>query len=79
MATSLIGGLIANSHDAASITACDINNEQLTQLQNQFRIKVSNDAPASAADADIVVLAVKPQIMREVCEGLSGLRVNPDQ
>ena len=79
MATSLIGGLIANWHNAASITACDINDEQLTQLQNRFQIKTSTDAPASAAKADIVLLAVKPQIMREVCEVLSGLQHNPDQ
>ena len=79
MATSLIGGLIANQHDPASITACDINNDQLTQLRNNFQVKVSNDAPASAIDADVVMLAVKPQIMREVCETLSRLPSNPQQ
>lgn len=79
MATSLIGGLIANQHDAANITACDINDEPLTQLQKRFQIKISTDATTSAAKADIVMLAVKPQIMREVCEVLSGLQHNPDQ
>jgi len=79
MAASLIGGLIADGYDAASITACDISAEQLEKLKRQFAIRVSSDSLATAADADIVVLAVKPQIMRELCTDLAELQQEAQQ
>ncbi len=79
MASSLIGGLIANRHEGTSITACDINQEQLQQLQDQFGISTSQDNVGSAERADVVMLAVKPQVMQVVCEQLSGLAPNPEQ
>ena len=79
MATSLIGGLVANGHDPAMITACDINTEQLQQLSEYFGVTTSADSRAAAATADIVILAVKPQILRSVCEALADLPDNPDQ
>ncbi len=79
MAASLIGGLIANQHEAAQITACDISADQLQQLQERYSVKTSSDIVASAVDAEIVMLAVKPQVMREVCQALSGLPSNSQQ
>lgn len=79
MATSLIGGLIANQHEATRITACDIDPDQLQELQERFQIRTSDNSLTAASTADIVMLAVKPQVMRTVCEGLSGLALNPDQ
>ena len=76
MASSLIGGLIDNGHHPDLITACDINAEQLRQLAEFLDIKTSSDNVASAADADVVMLAVKPQVMREICEQLSDLPPN---
>lgn len=79
MATSLIGGLITNGHDPASITACDIDAGQLQQLQEYFDIGTSSDNLTGASDADIVMLAVKPQVMQTVCKTLSDLTPNPAQ
>jgi pyrroline-5-carboxylate reductase len=79
MAASLIGGLIANQHDAAQITACDINTDPLQQLHGLYGIETSQDAMTSASTAEVVMLAVKPQVMREVCTVLSGLASNPQQ
>ncbi len=79
MATSLIGGLLANGHEATAITACDINLEQLQQLQAQFGIDISSDSLAAARAADVVILAVKPQTMRDICSELSSLPANPRQ
>jgi pyrroline-5-carboxylate reductase len=79
MAVSLIGGLIANQHDAAQITACDINADQLQRLHELYRIETSPDALAVADTAEVVMLAVKPQVMREVCTTLSDLPPNPKQ
>ena len=79
MASSLIGGLIARQPGSTAITACDINTEQLQRLHDQFGIATSEDNLASAGAADIVMLAVKPQLMREVCSALSSLPSNPAQ
>ena len=79
MATSLIGGMVANGQDPAAITACDINSEQLQQLEEYFEIRTSSDNFGSASEADIVMLALKPQVMRTVCEELTELPANPDQ
>ncbi len=79
MAASLIGGMIKNGHEPSAITACDINAEQLARLQQDFNINTSQDNLAAAQTADVVMLAVKPQLMREVCEALSSLPVNPAQ
>jgi pyrroline-5-carboxylate reductase len=79
MASSLIGGLVANGHEAAAITACDIDRDQLQRLERDFGIATSTDNLASARAADVVVLAVKPQVMREVCAPLSALPENPGQ
>ena len=73
MATSLIGGLIANGHEAASITACDIDADQLRQLQKRFGIHTSSNNLDAARGADVIMLAVKPQMMREVCADLASL------
>lgn len=79
MATSLIGGLVANGHPAADISACDIDAEALSTLANEFGIGVGADNLEAASAADIIVLAVKPQVMREVCEALAPLAANPEQ
>ncbi len=79
MASSLIGGILADGYDPSSITACDINREQLEKLRQRFAIGISNDNSAAAHNADIVILAVKPQVMRELCRGISGLAQNPQQ
>lgn len=79
MASSLIGGLIANQHEASLITACDIDPERLQELQDHFQIRTSNNGMTAASDAEIIMLAVKPQVMRAVCEDLSNLPPNPEQ
>lgn len=71
MASSLIGGLITNGHPANLITACDPSEPQRTSLIDTYGIHTSNDNPSAILKADAVVLAVKPQVMRAVCEPLA--------
>lgn len=68
MAEALIRGLL--SAKAGRIIATDVRAERLEQLQRTYGIETSSDNAASAAKADIVVLAVKPQKMSAVLEGL---------
>lgn len=73
MATSLVGGLIANGYKARDIIACDINGEQLQILSDQFSIITSTDNVEAVEQSDVVLLAVKPQVMQTVCEQLANL------
>jgi pyrroline-5-carboxylate reductase len=71
MARSLIGGLIADGYPAASIRVTDPGEDQRRALAERFGIETAGDNGAAVADADVVVLAVKPQVMREVAEALA--------
>lgn len=73
MASSLIGGMIANGHDAQSISACDIDEEKLRRLRDTYGIRGGTDSAVLGAAADVILLAVKPQAMRTVCRSLAGL------
>lgn len=77
MASSMIGGLIARDFPADSIIACDINPSALQQLAADFSIRTDTDANRAIANADVVILAVKPQVMKTVCEGLTETAHQP--
>ena len=72
MATSLIGGLIAQGHPADSIVVSDPNELQRTQLEQQFSIRTTINSGSALKDADVVVLAVKPQIMKSVALSIAA-------
>lgn len=72
MASSLIGGLVERGHPAEYIMACDPLSDHLERLQHRFGILTSTDNATGAARADVLILAVKPQIMQRVCEELRG-------
>lgn len=71
MARSLIGGMIADGQDPKTILAADPSAEQRDRLQEQFGIGVVADNATAVDRADVVVLAVKPQMMREVATALA--------
>ncbi len=71
MANSIIGGLVAQGYAPERITACDPSADNLTQLQSRYGIATSDNNASAAAAADVVVLAVKPQVMKIVCQQLA--------
>jgi pyrroline-5-carboxylate reductase len=71
MAGSIIGGLVTKSYPADKIIACDINQEKLSQLQSDFNIRCEGDINQAVSQAEIVILAVKPQVMQSVCSEIS--------
>ena len=79
MASSLIGGMIANGIDAENIIACDISTETLKALEKRFSIRTSTDSPGAVNHADIIVLAVKPNTMQSVCEPLAEIAESADK
>lgn len=71
MARSLIGGLVARGVPATSIRVAEPVPELRDSLVRDFGIHAFTDNATAAADATTWVLAVKPQVMRAVCEALA--------
>jgi pyrroline-5-carboxylate reductase len=71
MATALINGLVADGYDPAKIWACDPDREKLANLAARCGIRITGDNAAAVAQADVVVLAVKPQILGQVARELA--------
>jgi pyrroline-5-carboxylate reductase len=72
MATSLIGGLIAQGHSADSISVSDPNESQRDQLKQQYAVNTFAECGPAMENADIVVLAVKPQVMKAVASNAAA-------
>jgi len=73
MASNLIAGLINDGYDPQKIYASSPDALHLAQLTKQFALHTSVDNSAVAAEADVVVLCVKPQILPEVAGELAAL------
>ena len=72
MATSLIGGLIANGHLPGTLIASDPEQAQLDKLQQSFGITTTTDNDEALEQATTVVLSVKPQVMAPVIKALAA-------
>ncbi len=71
MAHSLIGGLIANDIDKSRLIAADPDAGQRQRIKDQFAIETLSDNSAAIEQADVVLLAVKPQVMQEVIKSIA--------
>lgn len=71
MASALIGGMIANGYPAEKIIATDLSEERLAALKNEHGIQTSTDNAQTVLNADCVVLAVKPQVLKEVATAIA--------
>lgn len=71
MANSLIKGILAGGADPANLWAADIDEEKLQELADDCKIQAKTAAEI-AQSADVVVLAVKPQVMKVVCQSLAA-------
>ena len=79
MARSLIGGLVAAGHAPALIAVAEPDAGQRERLRELGGIAIGADNATAAAEADIVVLAVKPQVLGPVCTGLRPALGRPGQ
>lgn len=66
MGRALISGLIAGGMNAESIHAADPSEEQRKSLAEELGVCVHDDNAEAARRADVLVVAVKPQVMDEV-------------
>ncbi|SDK11482.1 pyrroline-5-carboxylate reductase [Ferrimonas sediminum] len=72
MSRSIISGLVNGGYPADAIAASNPSRGKLDELQESFGIRTSTDN-LQIAEADVLVLAVKPQILKSVCEQLKQL------
>jgi pyrroline-5-carboxylate reductase len=70
MAGAMIGGLLANGTPAQCILASDPDPATRELLSSRYGIRTLADNAELAASAEIVVLAVKPQVLAQVTRGL---------
>ena len=71
MATCLVGGLIARGTMAASIVVADPIDAQRERLERRFGVQTDASGATAVQEADVVVLAVKPQQMAEAARAIA--------
>ncbi|HET9484046.1 MAG TPA: pyrroline-5-carboxylate reductase [Xanthomonadales bacterium] len=67
MARSLLGGLVAHGHPRGALRVSEPNAALRDALARDFAVECIDDNLALARQSDVVVLAVKPQVMAAVC------------
>lgn len=72
MARSLIGALVRGGMSASRIAVAEPNEPLRRQLADDFGVNVFASGADAVQAADIVMLAVKPQVMRTVCVDIAG-------
>jgi pyrroline-5-carboxylate reductase len=70
MATALLGGLANKLTAGSNIHVVDRSPDALQKLSQQFGVTTAQQIGAAIAQCDVVVLAVKPQQMKEVVADL---------
>ncbi len=70
MGASLVGGLTADGYKPHNIIVSEPHDERRASLSARFRVRTTADNREAVQDADVVVLAVKPQALRAVAESL---------
>jgi pyrroline-5-carboxylate reductase len=74
MARALAGGLISSGYRAANILIAEPSADRRKVLSSELSGVVVGESNSSVAQrADCLVLAVKPQLMRNVCVDLSAI------
>lgn len=72
MARSLIGGLLRQGVDPARLRVAEPVLPLREALRTDFGVAVFEQSAQAVEGADTWVFAVKPQVMRPVCEGLAA-------
>ena len=71
MAAALISGLVKVAGSGAQIDVVDRNSEALERLAREYGVRTATAIDEREQHAEVVVLAVKPQQMREVATALA--------
>jgi pyrroline-5-carboxylate reductase len=71
MASSIIGGLVESGHPADRISAADPYPASLEHVRKIAPLAVYSDNVAAVRGADIIILAVKPQVMAQATDSIA--------
>ena len=66
MASCIVGGIAQSNDKSLQITVCDPNQYKLDALRKNFGVNISTSSATVVSEADIVILAVKPQTIRKI-------------
>ena len=77
MAKSIIGGLVNNGYPAEQITLCSPSAEKLANSAQHYGCPYTTDNKKGSAEAEVVVLAVKPAMITAVCTEIAS-SLKPD-
>lgn len=72
MARSLIGGLIADGRHPDSIWVSDADPSRADDLRQRLAVNIAPTNSDAAERGDIIILAVKPQVIKTVAEEIRG-------
>ncbi len=72
MAGALIAGLVGKLAAGGDVHVVDPNADALVRLRDQYGVTTAPAIDAALAGSDVIVLAVKPQQMRDVAAALRG-------
>lgn len=73
MATALIGGLLGKGFAAGRIGVVEIDADSRARLQQDFAVHAVDNLAEGVAGSQAIVLAVKPQQLRDVAQQLAPL------
>src|SRR5215212_5510315 len=73
MATALIGGLLRKDWPRERIAVVEIDANAREKMSRELKVETHAELAPAVANADCIVLAVKPQHLREVAAALAPL------
>ncbi len=72
MGEALIAGLVRAGADAGKILAFDADASRLKKIRKVYKIQIAESNPALVRASEVLILAVKPQVMGKVLEEISA-------
>ncbi len=73
MAKALIGGLIKRGYSPSRIRVVELNEEKCAELHSEFGVRAGIELLEAASHGEALILAVKPQQLREVALQLAPI------
>ncbi|SJL84940.1 pyrroline-5-carboxylate reductase [Vibrio palustris] len=73
MAKAIIAGLVRSGYPADHILVSSPTETRRLPMEQELGIRTTSDNLKAVQEADVVVLAVKPQLMADVCTPLQGI------
>jgi pyrroline-5-carboxylate reductase len=70
MGASLIGGLVRHGFDSKSIYITDPNPEKRQYMVDHYHVNALSDTISAISSADVIIIAVKPQHVKEVMHNI---------